>query len=202
MSEKPLTAALKTATQADALSPIFFIEADFPAPTGMVRVCSLGAQYFKWDSHQWLGLGGALALNPLTETTDLRAQSYRVSVNLFDGSWFDPVKLGNYNGRDCKIWFGAFDNTVAENAAADTDPRLTSSPLLLVDGFLDHDEIKEDGKGGTLEVTVVDKLEAINRKSELRYTQEHQDNLHPNANDRGLEHIPALQAQEMRWGGL
>ena len=201
MSEKPLTAALKSQTQADSLNPIFFIEADFPSPTGIIRVCTLGGQFFKWNANQWLGMGGALSINPVTETTDLRAQSYIVGVNLFDGSWFDPTKLGDYNGRSCKIWFGCFDSSIAEDGAADTDPRLIEDPYLLVDGLLDQEETEEDGKSGKLEFTIIDRLEVMNRKSELRYTHEHQAILHPSADDRGLEYIPEIQDKELKWGG-
>ena len=201
MSEKPLTAALKTTTQADRVSPIFFIEADFPAPTGIVRVCTLAGQYFKWNSYEWAGIGGALSISPVTDTTDLRAQSYKISVNLFDGSWFDPTKLGDYNGRDCKIWFGTYDSSLAENAALDTDPRLTLDPYLQIDGTLDHDEANIEGTGGTLDFIVIDKLESINRISNLRYTQEAQNTLFPSSDDRGLENIPSLQDKELTWGG-
>lgn len=201
MSEKPLTAALKTQTQASQLSPVFFIEADFPSPTGTVRVCTLGGQYFKWNGEQWGGLGGVLTISPITDTTDLRAQSYKIGVNLLDGNWLDPTTLGDYNGKDCKIWFGAFDNSITENASLDTDPRLTLDPYLMIDGFLDNDEAELTGQGGNLEFTVIDKLEAMNRRSELRYTQEHQANMFPSSNDRGLENIPALQDKELRWGG-
>ena len=200
MSEKPLSAALRARTQVDYLNPIFFIEADFPAPTGIVRVCTLGGQYFKWNAQQWAGLGGVLTISPITDTTDLRSQSYKIGVDLLDGSWLDPTKLGDYNGRDCKIWFATIDNSIAENAALDTDPRLTLDPYLMIDGFLDFDEAEITGKGGTLDFTVVDKLESMNRKSELRYTQEHQANMFPSSSDRGLENIPAVQDKELRWG--
>ena len=202
MSEKPLTAALKTKTQSARLGPIFFVEADFPAPTGIVRVCTLAGGYFKWDGLQWTGLGGVVSISPVTETTDLRAQSYRIGVNLFDGAWFDPAKLGDYNGRSAKLWIGEFDNSIAEDLAADTDPRLTLDPYLLVDGWLDSEEINEGGAdGGTLEFTIIDQLEIINRRSELRYTQEHQNILYPDSGDLGLEFIPSLQDKDLKWGG-
>ena len=200
MSEKPLTAALKAETQLDEVNPIWFIEAEFPSPTGTVRVCSLGGGYFKWDSYQWQGLGGAIGISPITETTDVRAQSYKVRVNLFDGSWFDPTKLSNYNGNSCKLWFACYDRTTAEDTSQNTDPRLIADPYLMVDGFLDEDETTEDGKSGSLEFTVIDRLETMNRKRQLRYTHEQQKMLFPSSNDRGLEYIPQLQDQELKWG--
>lgn len=201
MSEKPLTAALKSQTQAEQVNPVFFIEADFPAPTGIVRVCTLAGEFLKWDAHQWAGLGGLLRINPVTESIDLRTQSYKIGVDNLDGSWFDATKLGNYNGRSCKIWFATYDPTIAESPTADTDPRLTLDPYLLVDGSLDYDEGEESGESGSIEFTVVSQLEAMNRKSELRYTHEHQLALYPDANDLGLEYIPSLQDKDLKWGG-
>lgn len=201
MSEKPLTVALRSATQADSLSPLFFIEADFPAPTGIVRVCTLGGDYFKWNGYQWEGFGGVLTISPVTETTDLRAQSYKIGVDLLDGSWLDPTTLGDFNGRSCKLWLGNYDPTIPEDLSADTDPRLTLDPFLLVDGWIDQDELTEDGRSGSLEFTIIDRMEVLNRKSDLRYTQEHQNMLFPSSGDIGLEYIPSLQDKDLKWGG-
>lgn len=200
MSEKPLTAALKAQTQLNAVNPIWFFEAQFPAPTGTVRGCTLAGGYFKWGGYEWEGLAGIISIDPITETTDIRSQSFRVGVNLFDTDFFNPTLAGDYSGNAAKLWFGCYDASIAEDTSQDTDPRLIADPYLLVDGYLDEDESEDTGSGGKLEFTVIDRLEAMNRKSELRYTHEHQSMLFPSSGDVGLEYIPQLQDQELKWG--
>lgn len=188
MSERGLTASMQVEIAGQVCYPAFFMYADFPS--GIVRAWT-GTGQIQWDGETWEGLADFLNIDFVTESVDSRSSGVSVTVSGLKADFFDPVMVGNYQGRDAKMWFALLDDTTMASV---------DDPYLMFQGKMDSDEINDDGQSATLKINVENRLSDLLRKRVYRYTHEDQQTLFPGDGDKGLEFVGVLQDVELKWG--
>lgn len=188
MSERNISTEIKAATEADIVAPIFFINGVFPS--GEVWIWS-GEGTIVWGGQNWEGLGSLLELDIAPETLDGSAQGSSVTLSGIDSSIFDDALLGDYQGGRAKIYFGVFNTETME---------LEGDPYLMFSGLLDSDEIEDDGEKVKLKVNIEHRLSDLLRRRQYRYTDQDQQELHPNEGDKGLQYVASMVDVKLKWG--
>lgn len=187
MSERALTIEFKNAINEDVVRPIILFYANFP--DGALRIWT-GLGDLVWDGNTFTGAGTLIKYEPAVETIDTVAAGARVTLNGLDSSVISKALNTNYQGRDCQIWIGMFDSS----------KNIVSNPITSFRGILDSDEITDSLSSPSVTMSLENKLSDQLRSKVYRYTDQDQQTLHPNANDRGLEFVPSLQNAKIQWG--
>lgn len=188
MSERNITEDIKDELEGDILAPIFLLRASFP--DGEVFVWT-GYGTLNWDSQNWEGLGEFISLDLATETLDGSSQGSSVTVGGIDSDMFTGVTMGEYQGGSAKIYLGMLNQ---ETGA------VLDSPYLLFSGTLDSDECEDSGDTVSLKINIEHRMSDLLRAREYRYTDQDQQTLHPNQNDKGLEFVGSMVDVDLKWG--
>lgn len=154
----------------------------------------------KWKGDTYLGAGNLLRLDVISSTSEISAQSFRLGLSYL-AEQFDPSTLtrDDFLGRPIRMWFAPFQTDGAVSGDDNTDPRIKGDPILILDGYLDEDTLRDAPDGGTLDFRCINKMDVLTRASNLLYTDESQKDLYGQA-DSGLENIASIQDYVFEWG--
>ena len=128
------------------------------------------------------GEGGVLSL------------SYDIPAGLtgLDSSIISSALTEDSQGKIVKVFFGVLNTSDNRTVVVDT-------PYQTFEGFIDTMSILEDANTAQVSVNVENKLIALERPINRRYTDQDQKNLF--AGDKGLEFVESLQDKSVVWGG-
>jgi hypothetical protein len=74
------------------------------------------------------------------------------------------------------------------------------APVSLFRGLMDSDSVKDTGTEVSVTMSLESAMSDQLRPRVYRYTHEDQQTLYPDAGDKGLEFVAALQNLQLRWG--
>lgn len=187
MTERPLDTDTKVALQENAINLALLVYADFP--DGPVRMWTGVGTLFA-DGYDWTGVGSLLSIEDVTETTDSAQNGTAVKLSGIPSEIFDALTLGEYQNRRASMSLIILDE-FSEGIGA---------PIPIFQGLMDSDTVKDSGAEVSVTITCESAMSDQLRPRIYRYTHEDQKTLHPDANDKGLEFVAALQNLQIRWG--
>lgn len=185
MSERALTAGLKTATEASSISLILL--AAFNFSSGYVRVWT-GYGDLTWDGNTYSGVGDLGNIGNIEETAEIAAKGTNFSLSGIPSSLIALALADAYQGRSAQLWIGALDTSGA----------IIVDPYQIFSGRMDVIEIQDGGDTSSISLSAESRLIDLNRSRERRYTDEDQRIDYPT--DEGLKFIAALQNKVLLWG--
>lgn len=192
MAERDLTASMLAAIAAGTVRPAIFAEAEVyvgGAPD-FVRVWT-GLGNYSWDGKTWQGSGSLLGVTVAEESKEVKATTFQVSLSgqRSDKQFISIVLQSVKSNRPVKLWLGLFDAAGA----------LLADPYPLRRGLSSRPVISEDVKAGTCTITLEarDRRAALEIPRERRYTTADQAQDFPN--DKGFDHVEALQDAVINW---
>ena len=184
-----ITTAFNNAISAQNVIPFFAVSLAFSTGTlylwngyGDISLTAGGS------TNTYTGLGDASGLSPVDEQSAVQASGANLVLNGVKSSLISTALSAQYTNRDGKIFLGMFD--ASKNVVADV--------YTLFVGKMDVMIIRETGETSTIELKLENRLIALERAIERRYTDEDQKNLFPG--DKGFEFIPDLQGKQLVWG--
>ena len=184
-----ITSAFNTALQDEVVVPFFAVSLAFSTGTlylwngyGDISLTAGGS------TNTYTGLGDATGISPVDEQSSIQASGANLVLNGVKSSLISTALSAQYTNRDGKIFLGLFDTS--KNVIADV--------YTLFVGKMDVMIIRETGETSTIELKLENRLVALERAIERRYTDEDQKNLF--SGDRGFEFIPDLQDKQLVWG--
>jgi len=184
-----ITTAFNNAVSAQNVIPFFAVSLAFNTGTlylwngyGDISLTAGGS------TNTYTGLGDASGLSPVDEQSAVQASGANLVLNGVKSSLISTALSAQYTNRDGKIFLGMFD----------TSKNVVSDVYTLFVGKMDVMIIRETGDTSTIELKLENRLIALERAIERRYTDEDQKNLFPG--DKGFEFIPDLQDKQLVWG--
>lgn len=189
MAERDATSAVIAAANAGTVRPVFFYEGEYVSlgVPAFVRLWT-GVGTYAWDGKSWLGGGQMLSISSLEETSDLKAVGFSVRLSGAKSELISIALQSMRQNRPGKIWIGFFDAAGA----------LIADPYMIKRGLFNIAPIQDNGADCIIEVQYEDRLIALERPRERRYTPEDQALDRPG--DRGFDQVTALQDIEFLWG--
>lgn len=180
-----LSTDFKNAAAAGAVVPALLGHFDFSG--GIVRVWS-GVGDLSWSGDTYTGLGDLVAVSPVQETNETRANSLSFTLNGIPSALVTRILAEGYRGRAAKLWLALFNTSGA----------IIADPLLLFSGRMDQCKLADSGETATCTITAESRLVDLQRPRVRRRTDEDQKSLFPG--DRGFEYVAGLQDREVVWG--
>lgn len=196
----------------DVIKPFFAVEMNFD-DNQTLRLWT-GKGELEYDGYSWFGAGDVLSFSTVTETAEMAAEGAVVTLSGVSTSLVSLALQEPYQGRKARVFFGLhLDQQVV--ALVDTDgnllvndegkayignygPDAAQSMVEVFSGFMDQMNIEEGPELSTIELTIENKLIALEKSSSVRYTDAYQQYLYPD--DRGFEYLEALEDQDITWG--
>lgn len=186
-TERPLDPDTKAALAENAVRLALLVYADFP--DGEIRMWSGTGSLFA-EGNDWGGVGGLLAVEDITESTDTAQNGMAVRLSGIPSELFSTISLGNYQNRRAYVSLLVFDS--------DMEP--LGAPVRLFSGLMDSDTVKDSGAEVSVTIAVESAMSDQLRPRVFRYTHEDQQTLYAGAGDKGLEFVASLQNLQIRWG--
>ena len=184
-----ITTAFNNAVTAEVVVPFFAVSLAFSTGTlylwngyGDISLTAGGS------TNTYTGLGDATGISPIDEQSAIQASGANLVLNGVKSSLISTALSAQYTNRDGKIFLGMFD--ASKNVVADV--------YTLFVGKMDVMLIRETGETSTIELKLENRLVALERAIERRYTDEDQKNLF--SGDKGFEFVPDLQDKQLVWG--
>ena len=143
-------------------------------------------------SDTYVGGGNLLEISSIQESSEVKATGMSIALSGLDSSIVSSALTENVQGTVVKVFFGVLETSSNATAVVDT-------PYQTFEGFIDTMSILEDGNTAQISVDVENKLVALERPLNRRYTDQDQKNLF--AGDKGLEFVESLQDKSIVWGG-
>lgn len=163
---RDLTAGVVAAIDASVVRPVLFYEGEFDA--GTLRLWT-GYGTKDWDSKTWTGAGQLIGVSAGTETSDLRAVGFTISLSGITSEILAIVLDQARLGKIGRFWMGF----------ANQDGSIIADPFLTFQGKLDVPSFVDSGDTCTVSVTYENELLDLDRTSPYRWTHETQLALHP-----------------------
>lgn len=186
MSERGMSASVKTETEASACRPFHLVSVQFDVETVYL------ADTYKtitFDGHDYVGVGHFLGATDIDETVELQIASMTLKLSGVDQSMIAAFLSANYLNRPVKVYKGFLDS----NEAVITDP------VLIFDGRMDRPVIEEDPDSGNSVVSVT----ATNQWSDFERTPgrhtNHEEQQIWFSGDKGFEFASEV-VKEIVWG--
>ena len=183
---RTLTTAMRDAVTADVVRPVLLIRMVFD--TAPLHVWN-GVGDLTFSSNTYSGLGDLISISTIEETSDISASGINVVLTGLKSSFLSTALNEDYQGRVITVHLGGFDASGS----------LIADPIIIFTGFMDVMTITEAGDSSTISIACENKLIALERSKERRYTPEDQKIDFPN--DKGFEFVADTSKQEIIWGG-
>ena len=184
-----ITTAFNNAVSAQNVIPFFAVSLAFNTGTlylwngyGDISLTAGGS------TNTYTGLGDATGISPIDEQSAIQASGANLVLNGVKSSLISTALSAQYTNRDGKIFLGMFD----------TSKSVIADVYTLFVGKMDVMIIRETGETSTIELKLENRLVALERAIERRYTDEDQKNLF--SGDKGFEFVPDLQDKQLVWG--
>lgn len=180
-----LSTEMQAVSTAEVVRPIIFVECEFDS--GDINLWN-GVGSLSYVGKNYIGAGNLLAVEPVSESTDLRANGTSVTLSGLNNTLVGLAKDEDYQGRALTVKLGAMD----ENNDVIADP------VIMFSGFMDTMMLTESGESSTITIDVENKLIQMDRARVRRFTDNDQRIDHPN--DDGFSFVTKIQDREIKWG--
>ncbi len=184
MPGRTMTAAAKTASKAEVVTPVILVDLDFSG--GAVRANS-SPYTISYDGDDFLGVGNLGGISQMEEGVDMKARGISLTLSGIPTELVATALDEDYQGRDCKIWL----------AFLDSDHQLISDPVQLGPWRMDVMNVKM-GTTATIQVTAESRMADWDRARVRRYTNDDQQDRFPG--DKGFDYVAAVAEKEIVWG--
>jgi len=205
---RDLPTELATELLASEITPFFAVELFFQTST--LRFWSgLGEQTIDGDTY--VGSGNMLAISTIDETSEIAAKGATLTLSGIPSNLISLALSEPYQGRKCKIYFGATDARGEfllledgsfvlneDGSAISVSPDTESVMAEIFTGYIDQMNIDEGAETSTIAVGVESRLIDLQRPRVRRYTHESQKSRFPN--DLGFQFVNDLQDKKFAWG--
>ena len=180
-----LSTEMQAVSTAEVVRPIMFVECEFDS--GDINLWN-GVGSLSYGGKNYIGAGNLLAVEPVSESTDLRANGTSVTLSGLNNTLVGLAKDEDYQGRALTVKLGAMD----ENNDVIADP------VIMFSGFMDTMMLTESGESSTITIDVENKLIQMDRARVRRFTDNDQRIDYPN--DDGFSFVTKIQDREINWG--
>lgn len=181
---RSLSSEMQAVATAGTVRPILLIESDFDS--GAINLWN-GIGQLNYGGKTYIGAGNLLAVEPVSESTDLRANGTSVTLSGINNTLVGLAKDEDYQGRALTVKLGAMD----ENNDVIADP------VIMFSGFMDTMMLTESGDSSSITIDVENKLIQMDRSKVRRFTDNDQRIDYPN--DDGFSFVAKIQDREINW---
>ena len=181
---RSLSSEMQAVATAETVRPILLIESDFDS--GAINLWN-GIGQLNYGGKTYIGAGNLLAVEPVSESTDLRANGTSVTLSGINNTLVGLAKDEDYHGRALTVNLGAMD----ENNDVIADP------VIMFSGFMDTMMLTESGDSSSITIDVENKLIQMDRAKVRRFTDNDQRIDYPN--DDGFSFVAKIQDREINW---
>jgi hypothetical protein len=180
-----LSTEMQAVSTAEVVRPIMFVECEFDS--GDINLWN-GVGSLAYNGKNYIGAGNLLAVEPVSESTDLRANGTSVTLSGLNNTLVGLAKDEDYQGRALTVKLGAMDES--NDVIAD--------PVIMFSGFMDTMMLTDSGESSTITIDVENKLIQMDRARVRRFTDNDQRIDYPN--DDGFSFVTKIQDREINWG--
>jgi len=155
---RSLNGALLADLSTESAVLVWLVSLQFGA--GVTRLTS-SAQDIFWNANTWTAAGGALGIEPLMESADLRAQGVRLTLSGVDPAIISTVLGADHRGRAALLYLGHLNPTTGVVTGVQ---KVFAG--YMNDGFeVTQEQPEVDGAPGTVRVTtrIVSRLVDLDR---------------------------------------
>lgn len=159
----------------------------------------------------YVGTGQFLKISEMEETAEIAARGATITLSGIPSELISLALSEPYQGRICKILFGAIDaNRIyllqedgsyvlrEDGGRIDITTGEVTPVVELFTGYIDQMIIDEGPETATIALNIESRLIDLERARTLRFTDQSQKSRFPN--DRGLEFVEDLQDKQFNWG--
>jgi len=159
----------------------------------------------------YVGTGQFLKISEMEETAEIAARGATLTLSGIPSNLISLAISEPYQGRICKIMFGAIDaNRIyllqedgsyvlrEDGGRIDITEGETTPVVELFTGYIDQMNIDEGPETATIAISIESRLIDLERVRTFRFTDQNQKARFPN--DRGLEFVEDLQDKQFNWG--
>ena len=186
---RQLTASTITNINSDTVFPFFAVELKFDGSQTLRMWTGLGTLTLA-DTTEWFGAGTLLTISEVDETSEIAARGADITLSAIPSEVLSLALTEPYQGRECNIYFGTFDNGDQTTAPNNFNE--------IFSGYMDQMNISEDVNSTTVELKVENKLIDLERSRVARFTSNYQKSKFPT--DTGLDFIESMQDKKINWG--
>lgn len=186
---RSITTAFNNAITSQVVRPLLAVELEFSTGTlrfwngyGDLTMTAGGS------SNTFTGLGDLMGVSAVSESDQVEAIGATLSLTGIKSSLISAALSANYTNRNASIFLGLFD----------TNKSVIADVYTLFRGKMDIMKIDEGAESATIVLNLENRLIALDRPKERRYT--HEDQQLSFSGDLGFEFIPDLQDKEIIWG--
>ena len=186
---RSITTAFNNALTSQVVRPLLAVELEFSTGTlrfwngyGDLTMTAGGS------SNTFTGLGDLMGVSAVSESDQVEAIGATLSLTGIKSSLISAALSANYTNRNASIFLGVFD--ASKNVISDV--------YTLFKGKMDIMKIDEGAESATIVLNLENRLIALDRPKERRYT--HEDQQLSFSGDLGFEFVPDLQDKEIIWG--
>ena len=186
---RTLTTAFKNAIVDQVVRPLLACELEFSTGTlrfwngyGDLTMTAGGS------SNTFTGLGDLMNVSAISESDQIEAIGASLSLTGIKSSLISAALSANYTNRNASIFLGLFD----------TSKSVIADVYTLFKGKMDIMKIDEGPESATIVLNLENRLIALDRARNRRYT--HEDQQLSFSGDLGFEFVPDLQDKEIIWG--
>lgn len=185
MSARDIASALMAAFGSPVVRPVVLVWLDFDDQPAFLWS---GVGPLSWDGETWQGTGAIGRIGRIEETARIRAAGATLELSGVPSELISIALAEPYQGREARIWLGAFDE------AGD----LIASPYPLFRGRMDVMAGVDTGDTATLTLTVENRLVDLERPRVRRRTDADHQQMWPG--DRFFEYVTDIQTKPLFWG--
>ncbi len=200
--------AIQSALEASEIQPLFAVQLMLDAQplyfwTGLGDLTIDGITY--------VGTGQFLAISEMEETAEIAAKGAVITLSGIPSELLSLAISTPYQGRLCKILFGAIDANKQYLKQENGDFVLTeaggriditdgdNTPAInLFTGYIDKMDIDEGPETSTIAMSIESRLIDLERPRIFRFSDQNQKTRYPT--DKGLEFVEDLQDKQFNWG--
>lgn len=159
----------------------------------------------------YIGTGQFLSISQMEETAEISAKGATISLSGIPSELISVAISEPYQGRLCKIMFGAIDanrdylkdeagNFILREDSGRIDITVgDATPAIeLFTGYIDQMLINEEPTTSKITISVESRLIDLERPKIFRFSDQNQKARFPN--DKGLEFVEDLQDKQFNWG--
>mgnify|MGYP003137040956 FL=1 len=186
---RSITTAFNNAITSQVVRPLLAVELEFSTGTlrfwngyGDLTMTAGGS------SNTFTGLGDLMGVSAVSESDQVEAIGATLSLTGIKSSLISAALSANYTNRNASIFLGLFD----------TNKSVIADVYTLFKGKMDIMKIDEGAESATIVLNLENRLIALDRPKERRYT--HEDQQLSFSGDLGFEFVPDLQDKEIIWG--
>jgi len=200
--------AIQSALEASEIQPLFAVQLMLDTQplyfwTGLGDLTIDGITY--------VGTGQFLAISEMEETAEIAAKGAVITLSGIPSELLSLAISTPYQGRLCKILFGAINANKQYLKQENGDFVLTEAggridvtdgddtpAINLFTGYIDKMDIDEGPETSTIAMSIESRLIDLERPRIFRFSDQNQKTRYPT--DKGLEFVEDLQDKQFNWG--